>query len=452
MLPEGLEWETRTPRAESATTSAVFALGPIDSGRAGGHPEMAAKQASERRSVPGYTESDWGIKMGIPDKTELSRRFWLALILGGAATRLWLWWISIGSNDATSWYQYGESIAADGLAATYRNILLYNHPPLMGLYAMQAWWWSGENLWTFAHLLKLPGLAGEALTLWALWRFAGPQASAAYAWLPAAILVSGFHGNTDCLYAALVLVAVIAFDRQRYFLAGLLMAAALNVKLIPLVLLPLVFIGSPNRRALLRLTIGLAIGAVPFVAPALQAGPAMYRNMLVYNSSADTWGILVILKACVHLPVLGKLGAAMKDAYLAAGRYFVLAAITLVALLSKFRGSRPMAEQAALGAALFLLLTPGFGVQYVIFVAPLLCLVDLPAALRWGCVSGLFIGLAYWSFRIPGAHLASYHNNSFPVQVWVVGAAAWAILLHFVWRHRPFGAAVSRGQPQRYNQ
>src|ERR1019366_9339248 len=100
------------------------------------------------------------------------------------------------------------------------------------------------DLWTFAHLIKLPGLAGEALILWALWRFAGPQASAAYAWLPAAILVSGFHGNTDCLHAAFVLVAVIAFDRQRYFLAGLLLAAALNVKLIPL-LLPL---GSSGRR------------------------------------------------------------------------------------------------------------------------------------------------------------------------------------------------------------
>jgi hypothetical protein len=211
----------------------------------------------------------------------------------------------------------------------------------MGLYAMQAWWWSGENLWTFAHLIKIPGLAGEALTLWALWRFAGPKASAAYAWLPAAILVSGFHGNTDGLYAALVLVAVIAFDRQRYYFAGLLLTAALNVKLIPLVLLPLVFIGSPNWKALLRLTAGLAIGAAPFVVPALSAGHAMYRNMVLYNSTTDNWGFLVILNHCAAIPVLGKLAAATRDAYLVAGRYVVLAAVTGVALLSKFRSRRP---------------------------------------------------------------------------------------------------------------
>jgi|SRR5271157_127209 len=370
--------------------------------------------------------------------SKVSRRFWLAVVLAGAAARLCLWWISVGSNDVTYWYVHAESIAADGLAATYRNIQSFNHPPLMGLYGMQAWWWSGENLWRFAHLFKLPGLAGEALTLWVLWRFAGPKASAAYAWLPAAILVSGFHGNTDCLYAALVLVAVIAFDRQFYFLAGLFLAAALNVKLIPLVLLPLVLIGSPDRKALLRLTAGLAIGAAPFVVPALAAGSAMYRNMVAYNSNADNWGLLVILNHWGHIPVLGRFAASMKDAYLAGGRYVVMAAVTAVALLSKFRGGRPMAEQAALGAALFLLLTPGFGVQYVIFVAPLLCLVDVPAALRWGCVSGLFIGLVYLAFRVPGAHLASFHWTTFPLQAWLVGLAAWAILLHFVWRHWPY--------------
>lgn len=366
----------------------------------------------------------------------LSRRFWLAVILGGVAARLWLWWASLGTNDVISWCNYAKSIAASGLAETYRNVQLFNHPPLMGLYAMQARWWSGEDLWTFAHLIKIPGLAGEALTLWALWRFAGPKASAAYAWLPAAIFVSGFHGNTDCLYAALVLVAVIAFDRQRYFLAGLLLAAALNVKLIPVVLLPLVFIGSPNWKALLRLTAGLAIGAAPFVVPALAAGPAMYRNMVAYNSNADNWGLLVILNQCVEIPVLSKLAAAAEAAYLAAGRYVVLAAVTGLALLSKFRSSRPMAEQAALGAALFLLLTPGFGVQYVIFVAPLLCLVDMPEALRWGWVSGLFIGVVYLAFRVEAAHFTSRFEYKFPFGAWAIGLAAWAILLHFVWRHR----------------
>jgi hypothetical protein len=56
-------------------------------------------------------------------------------------------------------------------------------------------------------------------------------------------------------------------------------------------------------------------------------------------------------------------------------------------------------EQAALGAVQFLVLTPGFGVQYVIFAAPLLCIVDWREGAWWGCISGAFIGTVYWVFR-----------------------------------------------------
>jgi hypothetical protein len=106
-----------------------------------------------------------------------------------------------------------------------------------------------------------------------------------------------------------------------------------------------------------------------------------------------------------------------------------------------------MAEQAALGAALFLLLTPGFGVQYVIFVTPLLCLVDVPEALRWGWVSGLFIGVVYWTFLVAAAHTTSVFDTKFPFRAWVIGLAAWGILLHFVWRHRPSRVCTLEPQP-----
>jgi hypothetical protein len=33
-------------------------------------------------------------------------------------------------------------------------------------YAAQAWVLAGGNLLTFAHLIKLPGLAGEVITMW----------------------------------------------------------------------------------------------------------------------------------------------------------------------------------------------------------------------------------------------------------------------------------------------
>ena len=114
--------------------------------------------------------------------------------------------------------------------------------------------------------------------------------------------MAGFHGNTDCLYAALVLVCALAFDKKLYFLSGLLLGAACNVKLLPLVLAPLLLIGAPHRRALLGTCAGLALGAIPYLPLALSSGRAMYHNIGEYNSTPDHWGMLLLLDQS-HGPV-----------------------------------------------------------------------------------------------------------------------------------------------------
>jgi uncharacterized membrane protein len=365
------------------------------------------------------------------------RRSWLvALGITGIAARLLLWWFSIGSNDAVIWSLHAQHVAARGLSHTYRTYQIFpqfNHPPLMGLYAAQAWRWSGGSLWEFARWLKLPALCGEALVLWTLWRWGGPLAFAVYAWLPAAILVSSFHGNTDCLCAALILVAAMAFERERYFLSGLLLSASLNVKLLPLFLVPLFFLAVPNRKAFLHLAPGFAVGMIPFLPPALTAGKAMYRDMMVYNSRAENWGLIALLRRGTFGPGLRWICRPLGEWWLTAGRYAILLSVVGVALLSRYRAKMPMTEQAALGAALFLVLTPGFAVQYVVFVLPLLCVTDFSEGVRWGWVSGLFIAMVYWMARVSWMPLQSKLEGIYQFPATVVGMMAWVILVHFIW-------------------
>lgn len=369
--------------------------------------------------------------MELPPRS--ARGVWLAIGLAGVAIRLWLWWVSIGSTDVQIWSIHGSAVLAEGLARTYETKTYFNHPPLLGLYVQWIWSWAEGDLWTLGRAIKLPGLAGEALALWALWRFASPRAFAAYALLPAPILVASFHGNTDCLYAALVLVAAIAFDKERYFLSGVLWGAALNVKLLPLALVPLVVISPPNWRAFLRVGAGASLGLIPFVPPALTVATSMYRNMITYNSNGDNWGVLAVLNPAEVMPNLARLAHQTRETFISYGRYLVLASITGVALLSRFRTRLPMTEQVALGAALFLVLAPGFGVQYVAFAAPLLCFVSVRAGLWWGWTSGLFIGVVYWIFMRQWEPMFSHFTSPFPGPTPVLGILAWAVLAHFAW-------------------
>ena len=359
---------------------------------------------------------------------------WLALGALGVAARLWLWWVSIGSYDVYMWMAHAQHIFKEGLVATYKDDPVFNHPPLMGFYAAQVWRWCGSNPANFARLIKLPGLAGEALSLWALWRFAGPRAFALYACLPAAVLVSGFHGSTDSLCAALVLVAAIAFDRERYLSSGLLWSAALNVKLMPLVLLPLPLCGTRKWHNFTRFCTGLALGLVPFIPPGLSATHAMYHNLVSYRSNLANWGIPALLNGAIDIPELRPHFLPVEQWYAANGRYLILGAVVAIAAIPVLRRSMNLTTKAALGAALFLLLASGFGVQYVEFAAPLLCYVDLIAGFWWGWTSGLFIGAAYWisATRHPFQSLVP---PRFPGPTPLLGMLAWAVLVHFVWVH-----------------
>jgi hypothetical protein len=371
-----------------------------------------------------------------------SPRWWLMVGIVGVLIRLFLWWFTIGTSDASEGFRLGQILYSQGVLQAYHDELNVNQPPPICIYAGQAWRWSGDDLLIFARLMKLWGLVGEGLALWALWRFAGPPAFAAYAWLPAAILVSGFHCNIDSLYAALLLVSAIAFDRERYFLSGLLMAAACNVKILPALLAPLLLIAAPSRKAFLRIAAALAIGVLPFVPFALAGGSAMFRNVVAYNSSPEHWGIPMLLRGIAKVSSLRDFALPMWSWFRAEGRYIVVASVLASGLLSRSRLHLPMTELMAIGGALFLVLAPGFGVQYVVLIAPLLCLVDLKAGIAWGWISGAFIGSVYSVFMFQWWPALSKFTSAFPSPTWIVGLAAWGMLVLFLWRQ--FDAASTR--------
>src|SRR5437899_1569567 len=78
---------------------------------------------------------------------------WLAFGLVGCAVRLWLWWNSIGSYDTLLWAAHAQSIIVLGVARTYQRVPLFNHPPIMGIYAAHAWLWTHADNLKFARFM-----------------------------------------------------------------------------------------------------------------------------------------------------------------------------------------------------------------------------------------------------------------------------------------------------------
>ena len=284
---------------------------------------------------------------------------------------------------------------------------------------------------SFPFIFRLPMIladAGTCLLLWRIWRgrrdspLAGWVAAAAFAWNLDAVLVGAFHCNTDNLFAFLrpagCLPRCVArqfrrrgagagrFDQRQAGAGAARPGAAVDLPKPP---------GRPpvrDRPGARRL---------PFVPVLIFAGNKFVRNALAYTPVSGEWGLMLLLPARAA------------GWYHEWGKAVLLAAVAVLAVASR-RGRRWDAYQvAALTLAVFLLLTPGFGVQYTVYVVPVLLAVDL----RWGTLYGLLAGacllVAYAGGWAGGLPLESRMQRLEPPAP-LLGLLAWGVLAAFVAR------------------
>ncbi|HMB95791.1 MAG TPA: hypothetical protein VKK61_07105 [Tepidisphaeraceae bacterium] len=364
-----------------------------------------------------------------------SRKILIAIILAGVVLRLALAAISLGTNDVLNFGEIATHVNQVGLIETYRTDPLLNHPPLPVLWRQLAW--QLHSQYWFAFLTKLPAIAADAGSCWLLAKILKDhrvQAVAAMAFSPIAILISGYHCNTDNIYAFFSLLSMyfIASD-LRFFLAGLALAAAINIKLIPLLLIPIAFSFCRNKRDAGRLLAGLAIGVIPFL-PLLAAADAIVNNMLNYSSWVSEWGIPLFLHDIFKHPPFAQTAHTLMQAYLTAGKMAIIAAILLMSLISWLWRLWTPYQLATLAYATFLVLTPGFGPQYLVMIVPLLLTVDIARSWMFGIFAGMFLLLAYWSrlvsYEIPLRTLFPPDSPTPPGSPF--GLIAWFVLLEMI--------------------
>lgn len=346
---------------------------------------------------------------------------------------------SLGSNDLPTWEGFARSIDEHGLRWLYQHDEVFNHPPLMGAAAWALVGLADATGTEFRWWFKLPLLLAElgiAALLFRRWRPAGERWAAAavalYAWSLCSILVAAFHGNTDVLVAAGCLLACALLEGERRpFLAGLALGAAINVKLVPVLLLLPLTLGLTRKRSLWRFTAGLAVMALPFVAALLAYGAPFARNVLGYASSWNNWGFAFLLQRWVEDSHHAALPVALREAFLASGTFLLFLLGGAVGLWARRSRRVGVHEVAALTLALFLIATPGFAVQYTIFAGPLLFAVSLRWGALYGLTAGSFCAFTYYVFLEPGLPVYALFRSVIPMPVARVGLVAWGVLIAF---------------------
>ena len=370
----------------------------------------------------------------------------------GLVARLLLAWLTRGSNDAAFWEDFAWQISHFGIRSLYDEEPWFTHPPLMGGWAFLSLRISDLTWIPFPFLLKLPAVladVGASWLLWRVWRRRGASvlgvpmqtwAVCLFSWNLVAILISSFHGNTDSLCAMFCFWAFVLQDERRPLAAGLAMAATLNVKLFPVLCVPLLLLQQRTLADARRFSLGLLAGIVPFLPYLATSAQSMIGRMLVYGSNPEPWGVLAFLNYSVELPVVGPWAARAAEVYHAQGRYLLIAIFLGLGVVQRLWPRWTALELGALALTAFLVFTPGFGIQYTIYVVPFLCAVRLRTATVYGLCAGLFAGVLYLAYWTGGRPWFSLFTDRYPMPVPLFGIVPWVVLAQFLIRTLERGA------------
>jgi uncharacterized membrane protein len=181
--------------------------------------------------------------------------------------------------------------------------------------------------------------------------------------------------------------------------AGVAFGLALSIKLVPVVLVPVlvVVLVRLGWRRLAAFAGGGAIVLLFLWMPVLVGRWDAFREqVLAYNGSAlREWGLPQLL-TWVDLPGVGSWLAGP-------GRFGILLVSGLTAAAVAWRRPDAVVPAVGLSLVLFLLLSPAFGMQYLVWPLAAAYLIDTTAATVYNAAASVFVVVVYshWSDAYP---------------------------------------------------
>lgn len=374
--------------------------------------------------------------------TQRYRCYAVAFCVLGLILRLVLSWHALGTNDAYTWFKFGLLVDKRGLAEAYHMTRLLNHPPYPTMWAWVCWLIERDNIADFAFWMRMPAIVADMVSCLLIWRIAlarqGPAvafaATALTALSPVSILISAYHCNTDPVCVCLILLAMYKADRKRSMAAGAALGLAIDIKLVAVLAIPALLASSRSLKSFMRLLIGLSVGVLPFAWLLLTSGPTAIHRIAGYASSYEHWGLVYLFKSLSRLGFGHDLWVQWAwDFHDLFGKWLMLGAI----VAAGWWGRQNRATAIALGTGAmtwFVVLAPGFGIQYLIYPA----ILSVARSARWGlwicATTSLFAASVYYVFLDLIHPLRSYFIAMFPTAAASVGLLAWGVLMGFaIW-------------------
>ncbi len=349
-----------------------------------------------------------------PPRNTAQTEWVIVAALAASIAKILIAYYTLGTNDVLIFYSFGQALAKDGLERTYQSTIFFNHPPLTAYFLRAIFHLHNSplfrdvGLFNFPFLLRLPGIVADFLVVVLLLRIKKncPRlhlpvwALVIFALSPLSIMVSGYHGNTDSVMVVLLLFSVYFCTRGQPELSGLFFALSAQVKIIPLLFLPILFCFWMQRRVLLRFVIPFAlVCAILWSEPLLKFPLVFAKNVLAYGSTWGIWGLSYLLRLTGR-PEFSRVsffGAGPWQIFvITACKLLIIAAIAVLAWRRRKIEDRGVWDSIAYGWIIFFVFSPGVGTQYLVWLAPFILLLS-PTFYTWLLASSSIFAFAFYN-------------------------------------------------------
>lgn len=354
---------------------------------------------------------------------------------------------TFGTNDAVEFYRFAAELKHDGLQQTYLQQPSFNHPPLVAhyltaIYDLDHRPFAHENGITFPLLLRLPGIVADFVVVCALLALRKQEpglriptwALFLLAASPVSLMVSGYHGNTDPIMVLFLVLAACQGARRRPIWCGIFFALSCQIKIVPLLCLPVFLFFWQQRRSLSSFVLPLVLTTLTFWSEPLFHYPfTFFRNVFGYGSFWGLWGVTYWLRQTGWSEFSRASFNGLSPAQNLVVNGLKLTIVAAVLVLAWRR--RKMASGRALFASLaytwiiFFILSPGIGAQYLVWAAPFILVLSAPFYALFTAGSSLFLFFFYNTISRGLPWYGGMSNGNFktdwtPWSIW-----PWAILI-----------------------
>lgn len=334
---------------------------------------------------------------------------------------------TIGNGDVLSFEMYTNIARQYGGATLFKQLAWWNHPPMMAHLVNLLGIVESTFGIAFKFSFRFVSIIADLGSLFLVYKILKPKCTKSalgvilFAFAPVAIMLSGFHGNTDPMMIFFLLLTVYFLDVTQddlskflpkvlydffqkneltnYHLAGAAFGLAANVKVVPILLVPCLFLYLPDSKRRLEFFFTAAtfwvFSSLPYI---FQCPVEVFKTVLGYNSFYGGWGVSRILLE--YFPYDHWTNSFWRTV----GKYVVLGLIGLASIWMNWQGKKIwIFHQIGFVFCIFLILSPGFNVHYLFWLAPWVIALGLVVQTIYYLETGLFLFLAYnwWAAGLP---------------------------------------------------